>query len=201
MKTQIKFFVISYMLFLLFGILSCTNCGNQGLTKYRISSFTNELLTIETIDNRYINDFLNQDEINYSKFGIRIVPEKDFYANNKAHLNFMNQAYACDVPFPSTTDTYTHIQIITNSDFDDNHLTGSDISAYFNIVNYSQNENNYISLTAYNQLLPKGVDELSLLLMQAPMQSGAFTFTIKITLDGETLNEFEMTTREIIINN
>ncbi len=196
MKRQFYFFIRIYLFFLIIGTVSCITCGGNSPNYYNVESFSSSLLKKVYIDDTFLFEDLEDDEVNYNEYGVLISPLNEYYSTaNKSFL--VNSMYACDEVPPTTTDKYLDVNVFTNNAFDEDHLEGSDVSDFFKILNF---DNNLLTIDDFMQLSPLIEGSLILVLDEKPSASGDFSFTIHITLDGKILNEFELITNSVKIN-
>ena len=193
MKKNLKIFVVGYLVFLALSVVSCI-CDVES-TAYSIKSFDWNIDKVVSLENHYKYEQFEDDELNFDNYAISIYPEEEYYTSN---FTLLNKVYACDKPAPHTNDNITNIEIIVNNNFDDSHLAESEVTDLFKVSEPYSLE----LLTVPNFLSERNIPRVvHLLLTEAPLESGEYSFTVKITLEGRTLNYYEFTTNSVTITN
>ena len=199
MNKKSNFFIIGYLLFLISSVLiSCDDCGGS-YSKYNFTSFAWDTSSIELTDNYYQSTAISNETVNFDKFAIKIEPVLEYYSSNRK-FNLLQTVYACSPVDPTTDDKITNIEIITNTNFNATHSAGSDISNYFD-VGLIGNTFDIVSVAQFVNGEYKELHHFFFLLKNAPETDGEMSFTVKITLDGKTLDYVEFTTDTITITN
>lgn len=196
---KIKTLAIAYLIFLFISvIIACDTCDCGSSQKFNITSYTNDIYSVALVGESYHKEQIENNEVNFDKFGIFVLTEIEMYYAKNFHFHFIKPAYACSCSEPTTDDKITNIEIITNTNFDPTHLAGSNVTNYFDIV---FNTNQVLSIANYFSSERPFLYDFTLLLNQAPIEEGEMNFTVKITLDGKTLDYFEFTTNSVTITN
>ncbi|PQJ19572.1 hypothetical protein [Tenacibaculum sp. SG-28] len=207
MKNKIKFFMISYLIFLFVGIISCEDECGPSPNKFKISSFNSEILSIEIINENYqikLSDIENNSVL-FSEFSIRLnAAYKSYYASNGIMKNiFVTSAYACDQAPPTTDEKITNIEIFANKDFNSVNEAGKNISHLFDVLvleffnGFPYYEK--FDLKEYINSNPSTANELIFILKEAPEQTSSFQFEIKYYQNGIDLNNYNFVTNEVEI--
>ena len=148
---------------------------------------------------------IESDTLAQGEFGIWMVPVQEFYYvehQRRPAISFVQSAYACSLPAPTSDEVITNIQIVSNNDFDANHPAGSDISDLFSIIVLDvPNANRYFefSLPDFLSTRRNAYDEIILVLDAEPEQTGAFNFTVTYTQEGERLTSYAYTTEDVLL--
>lgn len=184
-------FLILLPLIVQLVIFCCPNC--DGVVS---GSYTK--LEVDNLDNSGIEALIaTGDSITRNAFGIRIHLERD-KISCKESPNYNSiipsaNAFRCEC-LPDhivAEDSITAIKVITLQNFDTNHLSGDDISSYFQFFkNY-----HFTSIADYVANLHGTLDDASelnskidLLLAHPPLNTGMYQFKIQILLsDGRIL--------------
>jgi len=203
MKKQLKIFGFIYLAFLLITTISCggDDCGPFP-DKYNITSFNWNVSDVEFAEDFYSNNNITNNEVNYSNYGIVVKAKTEEYYSKIFNLNLTAKAYACSPVPPTTDDKITNIEVIINQNYSSTFLSGSNMAEKFKAGFINEQETfESMSLVDYINTNPKVSREFILLLNDAPLENGEYTFTVKITMEGKTLDYFEFTTNSITITN
>lgn len=173
-------------------LVACCDCEEPQLFKY-----TNTSLELQHLDNRGQSPVIATNDIALKEaYGISMTLRCEKTAYKAPPVSFfINRSYAfscgCDPRVQyHPKDSVTAIRIITLDDFDPQHTSGSDISAYFKLYSW----NNFTGISDY---LAKDAKifyyeeplniTLNALLMQPPALSGAYRFRVEMDLsDGRS---------------
>ncbi len=151
-----------------------------------------------TINNTY------RDSMQYGTYGIIFEMDKEevvFQKNNHSCVSLFSSAYACSCIEPTftTNDPIISVEIFTKNDFDSSHLSGSNITEYFTILEYS-----YIPLTITKKSISEIISHyyknsdyrllsaLQIYLDKNPIINNTVAFEVKVML--ESGKEFTSTT-------
>jgi hypothetical protein len=203
MKKNIKIFTVTYLVFLfLTTITSCGGDCDPFPNKFTVTSFNWNVSNVEFTDNYYTSADVTNNEVNYANYGIIITAETEEYYSNTINFGLVDKMYACS-PIPSTTDDkITNIEVFVNQDFNADYLAESNMVEKFEVGFVNENGDfNTMNLADSIQVNLNVRREIILLLNDAPLENGNFTFTVKITMEGKTLDYFEFTTNPMTITN
>jgi len=206
MKTRIlvliSFFVFGICLLNL-GCFGSCNCGTVNLffdvkdVKHNFLKSTGEESTAvindgETINFEELNSLYVQFEVDYIS------------SNHNSQCWNLNMLYACDCDPSgiegSKTEKFENIKVTTLVDFNDEFLTGSDISELFkirfqyNVVNFREDDLVYFLATNEENL----DNEIFKLILKQKPQYGELKFKIDIELSNN--ENYSMTTNLIKVN-
>ncbi len=201
MKQKIKFFIVSYALFLVVSVVSC-GCGPHP-DKSKVSSF--DMNIIETTFESNVLHAANivDNSVVFNKYSINLEPIiSEYYSSNLKipRFNFLESAYACDYIPASLEDKIRDIEITCTTNYNATYPENTDVKAIFDVI--VKGDTKY-DLTEYLATYPKVSEQgLILVLKEAPEVTGEYKFTVKINLDGEGIDIYEVTTptTEIHIN-
>jgi hypothetical protein len=206
-KNKIKFFIISYFIFLCLGVISCESCGPfpDSLRVTDLDWKIYEGIFIEAPNNELNLSEINENSVVYNTFSIFIEPRKETYFSviNKINsINLISSAYACS-PLPlKTNDNIENIEIFANKGFNTNHPIGENLAKIFDIIIFdSENDIYYekFDLETYLISKPKVPTEMTLILKDFPIETSDFKFTIKYYQNGKDVNYLEFETNSIEI--
>ena len=208
MKNKIKFFIISYFIFLCFGVVSCEDdCGPfpDSLKVINLDWKIYEGIFIETSNNGLNLSEITENSVLYDTFSIFIEPQKETYFSviNKINsINLISSAYACSPIPPKTNDNIENIEIFANKEFNTNHPIGENLAKIFDIIIFdSENDLYYekFDLETYLITKPKVPNEMTLILKDSPIETSDFKFTVKYYQNGKDINYLEFETNSIEI--
>lgn len=208
MKKKIKFFIISYFIFLCLGIVSCGDDCGPFPDKFKVIDLnwgTYQATFSESPNNEVNLSEIFQNSVLYNKFSIFIEPKKESYfsAINKINsINIISSAYACSPVPPKTNDNIEDIEIFANKDFNPNYLNGENLADLFDIIILDTENNIYyekFDLGAYLVTKPKVPTEMTLILKDSPIETSNFKFTIKYYQNGRDINYLQFETNSIEI--
>jgi hypothetical protein len=186
-----KSLIILIIVFCIRALVSCYDCLETTYSSYTISS-------IETfhIDNAGENPkFVSFGVIPKEAYGIQIIKSIEQVAFQSKTLSGFPSTYAISWECPPefqylARDSIIDIKIITLTDFDNSHLSNSDISDYFSVFKNSgyMPTSEYLPISEYllrtstTFLEPIDKDILEIYLLTAPDRSGEHQFRIEIEL-------------------
>ena len=198
---KIKTFAIAYLAFLILITACGGDCGPFP-DKFNITSFNWDVKNVTFSEEMYNAQEITNNQVNYANYGIVVNAETATYFSKVFNISLLDKAYACSPVDPTTDDKITNIEIVVNQDFNTNFLAGSNMASKFKIGFVSENNMfETMSLVDYIASNPKVSREFVLLLEDAPLENGDFTFTVAISMDGKTLDYFDFTTDSITITN
>jgi hypothetical protein len=203
MKKNIKIFTVTYLVFLfLITITSCVGDCGPFPNKFNVTSFNWNVSNVEFTDTYYTSADVTNNEVNYANFGIIITAEIEEYYSNTINFGLTDKMYACSPIPPTTNDKITNIEVFVNQDFNADYLAESNMVEKFEVGFVNENGDfNTMNLADSIQVNLNVRREIILLLNDAPLENGNFTFTVKITMEGKTLDYFEFTTNPMTITN
>ncbi|PHN04187.1 DUF5034 domain-containing protein [Flavilitoribacter nigricans] len=174
---------------------SCCECLESMFFDY-----TNCSISVEELDNSRLQPEVSSNKMILKEaFGLRVnVERKQDLCHQRSTPLFVTSAFAfsCECP-PETVfqplDSILTIQITTLRDFDDTHLSGSDVSEYFSVLLSTE----FISIDEFISNLRNEVYDLEydilkfdLMLMTPPPATGAHQFAVSLELsDGRVLSK------------
>lgn len=138
------------------------------------------LKSINITPMRWVNDIYydtinNGQSIRYSNFVLSVLLTGEKTTCYKKQVNpFMNSAYACTPPISELNfkGTISKVSITCDNDFDDTHLKGDDLSAYFEL----RDENATLNKVEYMGNGRTGNHKFRL--TSPPKVSGTYIFTV-----------------------
>jgi len=205
MKKNIKIFAVTYLVFLFSTTI--TSCGGDCgpfPDKFNITSFNWDVSNVEFTNTYYISTEITNNEVNYANYGITVFAETEEYFSKTFNLNLIEKGYAndCNVPPPTTNDKIVNIEVIVNQNFNAEYLLGSNMAGKFKVGFVTEDDFfETMNLVDYIQSNPKVSREFILLLNDSPLEDGDYTFTVKISMNGKSLDYFEFTTNSMTITN
>ncbi len=206
MRNKILLIVSIYFIILILGLVSCEKCGPFP-SNYKVigmESYLSNLVYSDTTEQDYMLKQITNDTVDYSSYSILLIPETETYFASKNLYSFslITSAYACSPVIPTSDEKIDSIQIITNSDFDNTHPSGSNLADIFDVIinDYENGINNQrYQLQDYTDSKPYVSSEIILLLKNAPNETKEFEFTIKYYQDGISYDYFELIADAVVI--
>lgn len=204
MVKKIRFFIISYLCFLVLSIFSCNDGCGPFPDKSKVINivFSTHQITFEQSSGGsvlHISD-IQENTVPYSKFSIFLESQKEMYYSMRQKsfsMSLINTAYACSPAFPETNDILEDIEVITHNDFNENYLAGENIAPLFDVIvtdefNYIYNEK--MDLELYLATSPRVPEKMILILKEAPLELTEHVFTVKYYQDGLDIDYLEFET-------
>jgi hypothetical protein len=207
MKNSIKKFAFIFALFHFLGLASCgSNCYKDSPSHYKITDFNWE--TLRTVDTTDVEGFLfspiEGNSVVFHSYSIKLGSSGHKYYSFLKELNsfsLIGNSYACSPILPSTNDKIERIEIYCNQDFDSINLNSTNMVDLFDVITYKEQSYQLERINIQAFLINKPIipEELILVLNQSPEETGIYSFTVKMYLDGIDLDYFEFTTNPIEI--
>jgi len=194
---------------LVVGLFSCgPNCGPFP-NKFKVVGLewgNKKAIYDVTTVNKLMLSQIENGSVDYNHYAINIHPLIETYfgqTTDKWNFSLIQSAYACDPP-PLTTDLILDsILIVSEKDYNLNHLSGTDLSDLFDIVIRDDANNIWFEkydLDDYIATHPNVPTYLTLILKEPPGMTSDFEFLVKYYQHGlGTKDYFEFTTNKIVI--
>jgi len=209
MRKQLKFFVISYILFLLFGMFSCQgdDCGPFSDPRQKLVDMRIELLNFEEDGDSRTTTPIFSDSIRFDALAIEISTEfasinENQTSSNGLSFGLLQEAYACTPAPPYTEEELLNIEIFGTNDFSAQLPAGSDLSELFDVIEYDT----FNTLTTERMDLKSFLNSqkmapirMTLVLRDAPEIMENHQFRVKISLKGAAMDFYEFTTPSVDI--
>jgi len=209
MRKKLKFFISSYLIFLLVGTFSCEkdDCGPFANPKQQLSEISGAAVNLQQLDNNIGSTEVAMDSVPFVHFGFRLNAVFKPLTNSQAQrkvLGFrvIESAYACTPPPPFTDDNLNSIEIMADRDFNSNYGIGSDLSSLFDLVEYESFSllfEQRTILQSFVESSPEMPSRMTFVLNQAPETSEAITFTVRISTDSKNIAFYEFKSNPIVI--
>jgi len=185
------------------GVFHSCGCGELPVSV----SYSHKILIVKNLDNSGASAIESESlQLNKNAYGIRfyLIREKDIIARIKqTNSIFVQSMYAftkapCPEYFHFPSDSIVSIKIFTINDFDDQHLTDSDVTNYFRVAGSFSTIENYVAgvrytfdwgyITDFEDFIAE--IKLDLLLMTPPTATNNHQFKVQVTLsDGRILEQ------------
>lgn len=200
MKGKVQFTLKLYLIFLFFGIFSCSDCGSEP-NKFIVKNLEFGIFKAENSSTNYglnLTSIVNN-SVKYNQFSIQINTETElFYGqNNTSAFNLIRTAYACDIPPPTSDEKIRAIEITTNKDFNSQFKAGNSLNDLFDVIVLSYTDNYYYERFNLNTFLTKKssvTNSIILILKEAPDKNKKFQFDIRYSIEGTSKKTFSHTT-------
>jgi len=209
MKNKILALLGGSLFMLVLGLFSCDpNCGPFP-TKFNVVGLDWHIfkaIYTDTEVNKLMLSEIENDSVEYKHYAIDIDPEIETYfakVYDKWNFSLIQSAYACSPPPLTTDEIIDSIVIVSETDFDLNHSSGTNLSDLFDIV--IRDDANSIwfdkyDLDDYLATHPNVPNNLTLILKEPPDVTSEFEFLVKYYQNGIGTNDyFEFTTNKIVV--
>ena len=205
MKRNLKIFSIGYVAFLVLSVISCVpNCGGAIEGRYSVFSFNWTIKNIVEDDNGHfiLGDVINN-TISYDEFGIILNTDTYLIALKTENVNLLQSAYACEPAVHALIeDKLENITIRCTNDFNSDFIAGTDLKSLFDVIisgqrnQYTQQKSDLVEYIDSNPFIS---EQMTLVLKSPPTVSGNYQFEVKISVEGDDLENFEFITDETTI--
>jgi len=209
MKKKLLALLGGSIFILVMGLFSCVGDCGPFHTKFKVVGLDwHHFKAVYTQGevNKLMKSEIENDSVEYNQYAISIDPEIETYSaqtTDKWNFSLIQSAYACDPPPLTTDEIIDSIVIISETDFDLSHSSGTNLSDLFDVV--IRDDANSIwfekyDLDGYLASHPNVPTYLTLILKEPPAVTSEFAFLVKYYQNGLDTNDyFEFTTTKIVI--
>jgi len=146
---------------------------------------------------------IEADTLAFDRFAIEIFPITEaIFASQFTFPTFhlIQPAFACSPAIPVSAGNITNIRITADIDFNEVYPAGSNLAELFDVHSlYLKDGPDRLTLPEFLEEKPAVPDLFVLLLKEGPEDQSELRFTVEYHQEGELLNEFNYTTRSLVI--